>query len=65
MYRTYSINSKCAHFMNGKILHKKAIFEKAEIKEEYHPRSELTTQSSFDDETIHFSHDDKRPILPK
>ncbi|CBY14364.1 unnamed protein product [Oikopleura dioica] len=65
MYRTYSILNKCAHFINGKILHKKAIFEKAEIKEEYHPRSELTTQSSFDDETIHFSHDDKIPILPK
>ena len=67
MYRTYSILNKCAHYVNDKVLHKKTMFEKAEINEEYHPRSnsELTTQSSLDDETIHFSHDDELPIVKK
>ena len=68
MYRTYSILNKCAHYINEKALgDKKASFEQAEIKEEYHPRSnsELTTQSSLDDETLYFSHDDELPIVKK
>jgi len=47
MYLTYSILNNCAHFINEKPLRKKPIFEKAEIKEEYHPRSnsEITTNA--------------------
>lgn len=68
MYRTYSLLNKCAHYINEKALgDKKASFEQAEIKEEYHPRSnsELTTQSSLDDDTLYFSHDDELPIVKK
>jgi len=61
MYRTYSLLNKCANFINEKTLQKKAVFEKAEIKED-RSISQITNQTSLDDETVHFCHDEF-PIL--